>query len=33
MDKKLGISDYLLICSMLFGLFFCAGNLIFHVHM
>jgi LIVCS family branched-chain amino acid:cation transporter len=33
MDKKLKISDYLLIGSMLFGLFFGAGNLIFPVHM
>lgn len=33
MDKKLRISDYLLIGSMLFGLFFGAGNLIFPVHM
>lgn len=33
MEKKLRISDYLLIASMLFGLFFGAGNLIFPLHM
>lgn len=33
MDKKLKIGDYLLIGSMLLGLFFGAGNLIFPVHM
>lgn len=33
MEKKLRFSDYLLIGSMLFGLFFGAGNLIFPVHM
>src|SRR5574341_336505 len=33
MEKKLKISDYLLIASMLFGLFFGAGNLIFPLHM
>jgi LIVCS family branched-chain amino acid:cation transporter len=33
MDKKLTLSSYVLIGSMLFGLFFGAGNLIFPVHM
>ncbi|MDH6363866.1 LIVCS family branched-chain amino acid:cation transporter [Enterococcus sp. PF1-24] len=33
MDKKLQFKDYLFIGSMLFGLFFGAGNLIFPVHM
>ncbi len=33
MDKKLTFSSYMLIGSMLFGLFFGAGNLIFPVHM
>ncbi|WEV60832.1 branched-chain amino acid transport system II carrier protein [Streptococcaceae bacterium ESL0729] len=33
MEKKLSRSDYLYIGSMLFGLFFGAGNLIFPVHM
>ncbi|WP_313292443.1 branched-chain amino acid transport system II carrier protein, partial [Faecalispora jeddahensis] len=33
MDKKLSFSSYLLVGSMLFGLFFGAGNLIFPVHM
>ncbi len=32
-EKKLSLSDYLTIGSMLFGLFFGAGNLIFPVHM
>ena len=32
-EKKLSIRDYLYIGSMLFGLFFGAGNLIFPVHM
>ena len=33
MEKKLTFADYLTIGSMLFGLFFGAGNLIFPVHM
>ncbi|MDN6070861.1 MAG: branched-chain amino acid transport system II carrier protein [Lactococcus plantarum] len=33
MEKKLKVSDYILIASMLFGLFFGAGNLIFPLHM
>ena len=33
MDKKLTLKDYVFIGSMLFGLFFGAGNLIFPVHM
>lgn len=33
MEKKLTIKDYLYVGSMLFGLFFGAGNLIFPVHM
>lgn len=33
MDKKLTLSSYVLVGSMLFGLFFGAGNLIFPVHM
>lgn len=33
MKKKLRIQDYLYVGSMLFGLFFGAGNLIFPVHM
>ncbi len=33
MEKKLSFKDYLSIGSMLFGLFFGAGNLIFPVHM
>ncbi|KAF1300931.1 MULTISPECIES: branched-chain amino acid transport system II carrier protein [Enterococcus] len=33
MEKKLTFKDYLFIGSMLFGLFFGAGNLIFPVHM
>lgn len=33
MEKKLSLSSYLYIGSMLFGLFFGAGNLIFPVHM
>lgn len=33
MDKKLTVKDYVFIGSMLFGLFFGAGNLIFPVHM
>lgn len=33
MEKKLSFKDYLYIGSMLFGLFFGAGNLIFPVHM
>ena len=32
-DQKLTLSSYLYIGSMLFGLFFGAGNLIFPVHM
>lgn len=32
-DKHLTLPSYLLIGSMLFGLFFGAGNLIFPVHM
>lgn len=33
MDRKLTAKEYLLLASMLFGLFFGAGNLIFPVHM
>ena len=33
MDKKLSTKEYLYLGSMLFGLFFGAGNLIFPVHM
>ncbi|WP_317913105.1 branched-chain amino acid transport system II carrier protein [Carnobacterium maltaromaticum] len=33
MDKRLSLSSYIFIGSMLFGLFFGAGNLIFPVHM
>lgn len=33
MDQRLSLSSYLFIGSMLFGLFFGAGNLIFPVHM
>ena len=33
MDKRLTLSSYVLIGSMLFGMFFGAGNLIFPVHM
>ena len=33
MEKKLGRRDYILIGSMLFGMFFGAGNLIFPIHM
>lgn len=33
MEKKLTLTDYLTIGSMLFGLFFGAGNLIFPIHM
>lgn len=33
MEKKLGFKEHLFIGSMLFGLFFGAGNLIFPVHM
>ncbi|MEK6189645.1 MAG: branched-chain amino acid transport system II carrier protein, partial [Carnobacterium alterfunditum] len=33
MKKELSLSSYLYIGSMLFGLFFGAGNLIFPVHM
>lgn len=33
MNKKLQLKDYLYVGSMLFGLFFGAGNLIFPVHM
>ena len=33
MNKRLSMSDYFFIGSMLFGLFFGAGNLIFPVHM
>lgn len=33
MDKRLSFSSYVLVASMLFGLFFGAGNLIFPVHM
>ena len=33
MEKKLRFCDYLFVGSMLFGLFFGAGNLIFPVHM
>lgn len=32
-DKRLTVSSYILVGSMLFGLFFGAGNLIFPVHM
>lgn len=33
MDKRLNFSSYVLVGSMLFGMFFGAGNLIFPVHM
>lgn len=33
MEEKLAGKDYLFIGSMLFGLFFGAGNLIFPIHM
>ena len=33
MKKKLSVNEYICIASMLFGLFFGAGNLIFPVHM
>lgn len=33
MKKKLSFSEYVYVASMLFGLFFGAGNLIFPVHM
>lgn len=33
MNEKLSISSYLFVGSMLFGMFFGAGNLIFPVHM
>ncbi|MDU1629092.1 MAG: branched-chain amino acid transport system II carrier protein, partial [Lactococcus lactis] len=33
MKEKLAGKDYLFIGSMLFGLFFGAGNLIFPIHM
>lgn len=33
LDKKLSLSSYIVVGSMLFGLFFGAGNLIFPVHM
>ena len=33
MEKKLQFKDYMYVGSMLFGLFFGAGNLIFPVHM
>ncbi|XVG95570.1 branched-chain amino acid transport system II carrier protein [Eubacteriales bacterium KG127] len=33
MDRKLTTKDYILLASMLFGMFFGAGNLIFPVHM
>ena len=33
MDKHLNLSSYVLVGSMLFGMFFGAGNLIFPVHM
>ena len=33
MNKKLKVKDYIFVGSMLFGLFFGAGNLIFPVHM
>ena len=32
MDKKLNFREYIYLASMLFGLFFGAGNLIFPVH-
>ena len=32
-DKHLSLSSYMFVGSMLFGLFFGAGNLIFPVHM
>jgi LIVCS family branched-chain amino acid:cation transporter len=32
-DKKLSLSSYVLVGSMLFGMFFGAGNLIFPIHM
>ena len=33
MDRKLTAREYVFLSSMLFGLFFGAGNLIFPVHM
>ena len=33
MKKKLTVQEYVVVASMLFGLFFGAGNLIFPVHM
>ena len=33
MDRKLSAKEYVFLSSMLFGLFFGAGNLIFPVHM
>ncbi len=32
-EKKLRLVDYLVVASMLFGLFFGAGNLIFPLHL
>ena len=33
MEKKISFKQYLVLASMLFGLFFGAGNLIFPIHM
>ena len=33
MDRKLSLKEYIILASMLFGLFFGAGNLIFPVSM
>ena len=33
MKKKLSFKEYVYVASMLFGLFFGAGNLIFPIHM
>ena len=33
MDKKLSIKEYIILASMLFGMFFGAGNLVFPVSM
>ena len=33
MDKKLSINEYIILASMLFGMFFGAGNLVFPVSM
>ena len=33
MDRKLTKKEYIILASMMFGLFFGAGNLIFPIHM